>query len=838
MKITIKYFVVFFSVFLFSDSYSQRECKNDVTVIFSSKEMNEVGFQPVQAVWVDDSIYGSNYYQISNDPIIYDCSELPMILGKPTLLSGLTHSTNFVGGREVISFDVKNSFTSNVIVYVKFSIVEDNQTIFMKGPYILPAATAHDPCNFATYSTITIAAPVPDEPFYFHGTGTKTIKMELIVPPNDVYPNNNVCYVKCNVVESRYLPIVVAPLLFKDRLFKYPSGYFSQSGAWFNEIKESMKFVYDVLPVPEHDVDKYVYNPSVGMFAHTKYNSDWINLSEDEQDRENGKDFMSISRETKFFDANQKLLVMVDEDFDFQNGIKRGYLSNKLEATGMAAPSATTNIAFIQWSDLETRESDQVIAHELTHLFGLWWDPEEYADENTLGRYPAYGYRVSTREYKDNTQANPHYCYMGTDLTDNGQAWVHKDDYVALAWILSDPAFTDPEIVNVSGTIDRSQSNLVTLNPSYKFFSNNIDLDSGISFGKFNVNLKNSSNQIIKQVGFSPGFRILSENGDTADDNTDLAIFNYNFTATSNTKKIEVRDTFNVLLAQRIITTNTPTLSIQYPMSGQIFNTDSVYIGWNSGDADGDTLYHAIFYSVKNHEFPTTIWIPVDIDVKGNHYDWTSVFQPDNKYRIKIYSSDGYNTKADSSDYFTVGTPSSITVIPEGFYNNISNSLNSRDTVTIYLRNIVTPYSIVDSSKLYLDSLTFNGTVFFPAASTGTYYIVVKHRNSIETWSKSGGESYVEGYTFSYDFTTSSSKAFGDNMKQVDTSPVRFAIHSGDVNQDGVIDVTDMLTVYNDLNNAVSGYVSTDVNGDRELDVSDIITVYNNAINIVEVITP
>lgn len=61
-----------------------------------------------------------------------------------------------------------------------------------------------------------------------------------------------------------------------------------------------------------------------------------------------------------------------------------------------------------------------------------------------------------------------------------------------------------------------------------------------------------------------------------------------------------------------------------------------------------------------------------------------------------------------------------------------------------------------------------------------------------------------------YDFTNSIDKAYGNNLKNVDNSPVRFAIYNGDVNQDGIIDISDNELIENDAKDFVSGYVKTD----------------------------
>ncbi len=114
---------------------------------------------------------------------------------------------------------------------------------------------------------------------------------------------------------------------------------------------------------------------------------------------------------------------------------------------------------------------------------------------------------------------------------------------------------------------------------------------------------------------------------------------------------------------------------------------------------------------------------------------------------------------------------------------------------------------------------------------------MAKHRNSIETWSKGGGQTFSSN-VLNYNFSSALLQAFGNNMIQVDTSPLRFAMFSGDVDQSGTIDVSDLIAIYNNGLTFTSGYVSTDVNGDNFTDVSDLLMAYNNSINLVSVIRP
>ena len=166
-----------------------------------------------------------------------------------------------------------------------------------------------------------------------------------------------------------------------------------------------------------------------------------------------------------------------------------------------------------------------------------------------------------------------------------------------------------------------------------------------------------------------------------------------------------------------------------------------------------------------------------------------------------------------------------IGLIMEGFYNTGTNNLNMTDTVRAYLRNISSPYAVVDSAIGLLDSLTFKSALQFTNASTGSYYIQLKHRNSLETWSKNP-VNYIQDSTLNYDFTFAANQAFGNSEVLKGT---KYCLYSGDVTQDGNIDLTDVLLTYNASSNFATGYVSTDVNGNSIVDLTDILIASNNA---------
>ena len=171
----------------------------------------------------------------------------------------------------------------------------------------------------------------------------------------------------------------------------------------------------------------------------------------------------------------------------------------------------------------------------------------------------------------------------------------------------------------------------------------------------------------------------------------------------------------------------------------------------------------------------------------------------------------------------------------EGFYNLNSLSLNINDTVRAYLRQSTMPYNVVDSSKTVIDSLTLSGLCFFNNAPSGNYYLQVKHRNGLETWSSSGGNTFSRGPLNNYDFTTASSKAYGNNQK---LKGGIYCIYSGDADQNGAINADDNSMVDNDAYNYVTGFQATDLNADGTIDAIDLSIVDVNSYNFVILMRP
>ena len=184
-----------------------------------------------------------------------------------------------------------------------------------------------------------------------------------------------------------------------------------------------------------------------------------------------------------------------------------------------------------------------------------------------------------------------------------------------------------------------------------------------------------------------------------------------------------------------------------------------------------------------------------------------------------------------------------ITVFLEGFYtengtmrsNLYDMGISTNDTETDSIK--VNLWSVANLSSTIPDYsvktvLHKDGTLtaVLPGATlNNSYYVALKHRNSIETWS---AEPIKILSTTNYDFSTNMSAAFGngfnDPMKLINVG--KYAIYAGDVNQDGLIDLFDVqITENNAAGGLLFGYDVSDCNGDGLTDIFDLQLIENNS---------
>ena len=139
------------------------------------------------------------------------------------------------------------------------------------------------------------------------------------------------------------------------------------------------------------------------------------------------------------------------------------------------------------------------------------------------------------------------------------------------------------------------------------------------------------------------------------------------------------------------------------------------------------------------------------------------------------------------------------------------------DTVVVELHKSFSPYALVETQK---GILRVDGTLMlnFNADPTQYYYVVMKHRNHLETWSADAYQ--ILSLNTQANFSINNGKAYGDN--QIELEPGVYGFFAGDLNQDGFIDSFDFPALDTDIFNGLSAtYVNTDINGDGFVDSFD-----------------
>ncbi len=164
-------------------------------------------------------------------------------------------------------------------------------------------------------------------------------------------------------------------------------------------------------------------------------------------------------------------------------------------------------------------------------------------------------------------------------------------------------------------------------------------------------------------------------------------------------------------------------------------------------------------------------------------------------------------------------------------YNlGLANEIYETDSIEV---NLWSPANLnnVQSNFSIKGILQSNGNlkVSLPADFFGQqFYLGIKHRNSIETWSSS--PILIQDSVF-YDFSNNITAAFNDGINP----PLKHSIdnvhliYSGDINQDGAIDIFDIQVAENAAANFEFGYIDSDCNGDGSADIFDLQIIENNA---------
>lgn len=232
------------------------------------------------------------------------------------------------------------------------------------------------------------------------------------------------------------------------------------------------------------------------------------------------------------------------------------------------------------------------------------------------------------------------------------------------------------------------------------------------------------------------------------------------------------------------------------------------------------------------------------------------MFYPNRAYSGSAYFNGELYTTADSdgrspasliANSLPCTVPFNLVVLLQGYYSGMGQMqpvlLNQgvagatgteADSIEIQLRDIADPSIIVNSTKSLLATDGTTGCTFPSSVSSGSYWLLVRHRNSVETWSANPISIVSNG---TYNFTSSQAQAYGGNLTEVE--PGVFAIYTGDIDQDGYVTPFDFPIYELDNFNLVGpDYASSDLDGDGYVTPFDFPVYELNNFNLVGVVNP
>ena len=213
-----------------------------------------------------------------------------------------------------------------------------------------------------------------------------------------------------------------------------------------------------------------------------------------------------------------------------------------------------------------------------------------------------------------------------------------------------------------------------------------------------------------------------------------------------------------------------------------------------------------------------TLWIyTIESERRHTNYEYENI----NGRWFGIWR---YSISLNDLNTWKPGTDINLTMAIEGLMSQNGNH-NSDDSLTVYLRNAFSPYSIVDSAMGVISANTLSGKFSMKNANTGSYYLSVNNSNILETWSKFPVQ-FIKNQTLNYNFTTSPAQAFGNNLI---LKYGKYCVYSGDVDRNRMIELSDQLNIFNDVNSFAVGYEDSDLNGDGVVDLIDLSMVTNNS---------
>lgn len=318
---------------------------------------------------------------------------------------------------------------------------------------------------------------------------------------------------------------------------------------------------------------------------------------------------------------------------------------------------------------------DSLVAHELGHTYYLWhphdlgpdvfttksYNVERQEYEETMDTFMSYRDEptwIDPGRYDHNPKIQllpGTYHYPG----DPEVGKPPKDVYFSAStwsWNLIDQLTENPptySCIMVHGLL--RDNGTVTLNHSWYKIEAVPDVPQQKIGGiqneeQYYILFLNDNQQIISTFPFKASFNYVTHNDKTdelEDAVTQTVPFIFNILEVEGIRNIQIQNADGLILAEREVTYNSPTVQVTYPNGGEEFKVgDTINIEWEGHDQDQDTLTYTLAFSNDSGEN----WIPMAFDIKETSFEWNTFDQSAGEYLIKVITSDGVNVGEDTSD--------------------------------------------------------------------------------------------------------------------------------------------------------------------------------------------
>jgi hypothetical protein len=292
----------------------------------------------------------------------------------------------------------------------------------------------------------------------------------------------------------------------------------------------------------------------------------------------------------------------------------------------------------------------QIVAHELGHSFGL---PiivpgcgEEYDDCNPsrrdgIGNYASPGMWVKESIPIQIADSSPVYCFMGIYVP-GGEFWIDADDYSKLLNDRSTAAVAE------SQTIASAASSQAILALGVFDISGGVSLDNWYVLsdteveppvpGPYTFEYQDVVGGVLYQQSFDISYSL-------AGYSLTKSPFVFTIPYIPGTARIVIKYN-NVALGQKVLSANTPVVTVTAPNGGELLS-GPITIQWSGSDADGDAITYAVLISSDNGQ----TWETIAGNLVASSYRWQVPPLPaGTQYRVKVIATDGFNTGFDVSD--------------------------------------------------------------------------------------------------------------------------------------------------------------------------------------------